>query len=292
MSYIKSLTILLLILTTGMSNIAAQTDDMAACQCKIKEINSMPLIKVIEFYNPEQKGWAWDPVKGSEFIYYNVGDYRFVYVDEQQNIRKHTRSEWHEDYYHYYVCYYDENGELLFMIMRTSWIDSGETFIYASIYSFNGKLLSVDMEEIKNEYEHSSRIVKHITLYDFDGRMGQFDIADFMNTKSLSEYLNIKLKEYDFKDALIYTFRDVDANDYTIANSNHVKIYAEASVNSQVLGSLSAGMTIDVIERSTDKTSTDGEEGYWCYVRGYTEAGEVKGYVFSAYIEPVQHVVN
>lgn len=283
----KSLLIQLLILISGICGVNAQTNNNILCQSRIDEINSMPLVKIAESYD-RNAGAYWKTVDNLEDNNIYDGYYKHIYLDHNHNIRKLIYYSSSEDHFNRLICYYDINGNLLFMILKISEVSTVD--IYGSMHYLDSEIIKIDI--IKTEYKDGMPLPQtKIGLHNLNNEVGSFNMDDFTNTKSLSDFLNLDIQKLDFTNAFIFQFSAAEKNKYTTVNTNSLNVRQDTSVKSQIQGSLNAGDTAYILDM-INLPLEDKSLNYWYKIRYDTENGNKEGYVFGAFLEPVEKIIK
>ena len=115
----------------------------------------------------------------------------------------------------------------------------------------------------------------------------QLKLFGFENYKIiLQEYKRAcnKLRYGKYKG--FYTFNKPGKGDITIINNNHINFRTKPTLKNKVIQQLSVGHLVKVLSVGKQQRISPWGKHYWYKVETYV--GEKKGWVFGAFLEPVE----
>ena len=78
-----------------------------------------------------------------------------------------------------------------------------------------------------------------------------------------------------------FTYEDIDDGYYAIVNANAVRIRDQPSLEGIIIGHLNSGMAVNVLGRTQNRMSLEGNNTYWLKIN----INDVDGWAYGAYID-------
>lgn len=260
------------------------------CMDRVDEVNSLTLTKVhlnaywLDRAN-EENGWKFDNEGG----FFDDHSW-YVYIDRQGRIRKYTETDWCEYVSKVNVHYYDQAGNLCYIIQRENVSEESEedSFDYNGYaYMLKGNVVFAELKYVDKERPEKSyeQIVRNGRVADLPKE------ADLpLTTKILMErfglpYSGIDLPQGCPRVRFVTDYKGSGEDALTLTNRNNIKVYAGPGVKYPVLSELNAGYW-KRIGRTDRKEEIPGLGAHHWYE---VLPGE---YIFGAFLEPVEIVIE
>lgn len=234
---------------------------------QVTAINSLTLYK---------KQWTWqgNENEGSktlvDFIEHG-GEYVFVYYDSRGRIRKFISAYNYPEECSYMLCYYDDNGDLIFL---NSYCHSAMNYaVNGSAYMKKGSLAYLDVEVYDEEDKLKKTIVQH---------QGKFPLSYDIKSK-FGKYLHTdSLKAFDGEEVVFKAeqYKKVKFNlprkgDITLTNAKRVNLRKLPSTEASILTVVKIGTLVQIVADS---------EKDWYKVK----VGNLEGYIYGDMLEAVE----
>jgi hypothetical protein len=213
------------------------------------------------------------------------------YFDENDNLRKFVQRIDYSDSSLETIAYYSEEGELMYISFsdyqpeglsyqgvayktaRDEWSDTIE-FRYKVQYSMLPDLFeNYSIQGISNQYPAISRECNVLALY--------------TNMENLAAYLHIETLQPPAKCKKVQ-FVKPSKNQITYINNDNVNLREGAKTSSKVILTMRSGVQVKILEVLQEETMRNVGTYNWYKI----EVHQTTGYVFGAYLEPVDKEVK
>ncbi|MDR2971841.1 MAG: SH3 domain-containing protein [Bacteroidales bacterium] len=268
------------------------------CMDAVNEINSSQLTKAYLLWSID-KNWTLQANNNKENVSTLFLDEFSIYKDAQGNIRKIIYTNY-EYGYEVLICYYNPEGQLIRAVFNIK--DDIESF-WGNQFADKGELFFSNIAYIK--YDASYVEEEALTLekeirgpsisieYEYEGklfRFGDSSLDKFTHVNHFKSYYNID--SFPSGSATVTFSYDVNSGK-TIVGSNQVRIRDAAHLKSNIVATLYAGDDITILEQSKRENISPWGEFYWYKVKYQNfYAEDHTGYIFGAFLEPVEQVIK
>jgi hypothetical protein len=259
----------------------------------INEINTMPLHKLWFTYDSESQSMKWDYV-----VKRFPDSYEVAYLDTEGRVRKYIYQLSEEDNSWNIVCYYDEEGQLVFFIGRNSATASGrynaQDFSENIAICSNGK--KIILQDIKRSFRKNGDEEFQVqrnkcSKCKFPTHLGDMNIQPFTSVSSLTKHFGLNTKTIDWKNSTVVTFGGISDStvSWSVVIQNDVKIFSQPNIESEVLIIVDAGHSVSAYPPQPIKQIENEICTMW-YRVNYN--GQDYGYIDSRFLEPVEKEVK